>query len=1751
MDRRIRSFFKRLVSEALLVCLIFQTPVVGLAPRAAGADEGLRAVHKDDIGWDDVDEVQTMSRKSNVLFLIESTEVMSFTPKGVQPYVWRDSFFDTNWEETADWPLTEKNFGYTINDINHMMKEATFGMGALPPAWRGRDLRQGRNLYGRERKKENNFVRGSNLEETIALNKDNYYFPFADREYSGKYLVGLYNNQATGLEIGYKNYMDLWPDNVIPSQYRYLANGPAGYDMGHYGDGCRHPNTVTHNTGSALSGYHSVTYKGVKLPANKMDFNGEPVLANYMYSSSVRADKAYPYALVFKDPRYWANPPSSWTENDLVPNDSRMYQTKLVLWNLLSDRNMFKNLRIGMATTFLSPANLERSVQQRSLHQHGIAWDQNPDTNGVFKVYPFGANIRTKSFFDTNGRAYMNRSLPVEQWTNEYHAYDRRNPPMLGEDYWVTSTGRMDSLIGAIRLDRDGFNTARARNGKLYRRVRYENGTMHGATTGETEAFFHVHGQSYPLWHNYVTHANYVTQNDDGTEPDGWWSNGAAPKTGVPVIPDEGLGYGGPRYGNDPGAFGTYNNSYTNAKNRNWHSAGEAWDRPSYKLTHRASLWLPIIDSDYVWRKPGREINQIDKFKLWINGVADIKSAGNTKDTTWYEYTWDNANDGLGEGSSKGDNTQGDDRTQRNRDDQFYWYNDPEIGIAGKFELAQAIFPDPTYFDYTPRHRSQKLELDRAYYHKKGYVWYSKRDVNINYNYDFRRNSQEYSPTAYPRARFNRGSGEAAGSVLDFFSPKIGYSFTGSSEPRDGDHDDYISTTLAQIWDTRNDHSISTTDLHRVSFPIKSACEDNWVIVIASGAEPKIVNESEYTYHCWEAIKNLYDSTDKKNKGRPVLSYNPSRPNHGVRKAAYQPVTRIKPRALEREPYLGTEYGRGLTPFDLETIDLDKPIRTLVVGIVANPDDPDVRNNAAVRAEVIRMRENLNKMARAGQGKDIDDRSVGAFFADDVPSLMEAIKNAIMFIETHEEQTGKGQMLKTPFADDILNQNSSQYNFYASTFRIRRDNVWEGYLKRFNVNEKPDGAAVVTKVWELNDRLLSRRNGSRGSGWRDLRRWDGSSFAYISRGGAEFESFTGLLPANMSAANLPGSDPFKGHGAALAFYDWLNGYEHSYQLEKDFKRASMLADIGQQGAALVNDPPVGMGPPGYNEWAAERNLKTNKQTPMIYLQTNEGILHVVESETGSEKMAVIPPPMLLPSRLATTKTRVYGGGKLNWLDVNSDESELQKGAVGALRANPVYLLDGALITRRLPNRDGTKWHTLLLGALGRGGSGLYALNADSYAKPRFLWYKEKVGTKLASMTASESAPSLSVPDPKSAEIFWMKLGLNSPKPAMGVTGTPEAMRNFIAVTGGFEKTVDLSRNGRDGAVLMLVDPADGSVIRGFGGGEVEHSMRKGKGEVGSAPYMGMMISEPTLLRSGQASEYAPYLTGAVYAADNRGSIFGLEMEKEQPGKTITPVPPKEWKLKTLATLQSDRELVSGLGNSYAIPHGVVALRKTDDVWLAGGTSDISVTRSAANPNGKLINASQMIFSFKTDRTQTKVYTRNDLKALKAVGTDVLSPGDAERGWVINLAPAGRGEFAEYVSAKPLVTGGVLYIPTFTEKKITVTNPDVLCESSPRTQGDTKLYAVYLDSGAPYWGKSVGRFSTIPGIKITGFSSSNQGGKKRITATYDNLTGKEPEIDKRIGASNINELSTFTIDAPSQSAVNMAPGQDMIYYWRKE
>jgi hypothetical protein len=1727
--------FKKFTATLTLALFLSQAVFPVRGARAAQVVANM----KSDMAMPDIDQQKESLQKPNVLFLIEATEIMSFTTKGVQPQVWRDALFDFHWEETADWKLTKKNYGYTIYDINRIMKQATFGMGAMPPAWRGGNLSQGRNLYGRDRDSSNNFVKSKDLASDIEQNKGNYYFPFADEDYAARYLKDVYSGQTTALETAYTNYpSSVWPDDVLPRDYKYEKLGKAGYDQNSY--------------------------------------NGNSVLTPYEYASNTAAAKAYPYALVFQDPKYWADPPPSMTNVALVPNDSRMYKTKLVLWNLLNDGDRFKDMRIGMATTFLSPANLERAARQNSQNHHEIAWDQNPDTNGIFKVYPFGANIRTKSYFlpeKMGGDAYI-KDLGARNSTNwsQTNVYRRKERP-----------------TGA--------------SGQNYHKIQYENGTMHGPSTGEVESFFHVHGQHYPLWHNATTHAQYMTPNNDGSEPDGWWSNGAVPADvgpkatkgnvstkkgwyeGTKSITD--YGDTARQHDNDVTSMSEFNERHTVALDpkREKHSAGEVWDRPLYKLLRRASLWVPIREADYVWKKGGLSMTQADKFRLWINGLADIRSDGDVV-TDWYEHTWADNHKYL---------------SGTRRDSQFYWYNDPEIGVAGMFGLAQAIFPDPTPLDYTPGHTNptypsdRLLQLDRNYYRTRGWVWYSKRSQNINYTYDYRRATQEYDDTAVPRARFNKGSGEAAGSVLDFFSPKRSYYFQGTDAIRTDD--DYISVTQPQIKDSGGSNSIAATDLHRVSFPIRSECEDNWLIVVASGSEPKIVDPNAYSYSSWEAIKNLFDATDKRNKGKAIPAYDTRLPNHGVRKAAYEQVTRIKPDVFWKkdadgkltESTIGTESGRALNRTDLEEIDLDNPIRTLVIGLVAKETDKDVIDaGPAVVTEVQNMRLNLIKMANAGQGKltgeeiakitvdnMYDKRFIQPYWADNVASLEVAFDAALGTIQQAQEP--KAVTSAMPQVKTGSSVEDSQ--LFSATYQVIYNNQWAGSLRRLLPVVK-NGRVVSMDTagsWELGGELLAKRGDGDAPGNIKPLYWvpddDGGSFKVLSQKAATDLNIFGLdgkLTANGGEPTLPANE---------AMYIWLTGYDHSYSKNLSYKRANMLADFGQSGLTAVVNPNKSLDAlPGYSEWAKKQS---DANVPMIYAQTNDGLLYAVDIATGDPEKIILPPPSLLPVRLASLKTTAGADGKRVWMDVATEDAE-----TAGKRSRPGFILDGALQVRNfdLGNGSNHDWRQLLLGSLGRGGNGLYMMDVSDHKNPKFMWYKEKYNADgkhldydksyVVTMDSNSSVSSAKWLDASAldgAESAWLKLGDNAPKPAMGVVfdgkdtdGNPST-RNIVVVPGGLQNAISLDKNGGEGAVLMILDPKDGSVIKAFDSDTLvagSAGWRVGSGALGRTPYMGMLVSEPTLLAStNPAVKKAKYLTSQIYTADNRGNIFAVETEK-QDGSAMAPA---AWNIRTAASLQPKVD-GAGTGNNFAIPHGVAVMTDGPNaVWLAGGTADVESKASGgiANGDGKI---GQMLFSVKTSihpKDEDGTIFRDEMTGLD-VRSDTTPP--SANGWYMPLdtveSTGGKITEDEYMTTKPFVMGGDLYATTFVTTKIDVTGAFDICNmSSSGIQGDSRLYQRNVKSGASgikaRGSSNKTGFLQIPGIKITSETDMlNDDGSHTIEYVYEPTGGEDPFENPELLA--WLEENGYIVDRVNKkiykiirggAGTSMPPATTVIYYWQ--
>ena len=621
----------------------------------------------------------------------------------------------------------------------------------------------------------------------------------------------------------------------------------------------------------------------------------------------------------------------------------------------------------------------------------------------------------------------------------------------------------------------------------------------------------------------------------------------------------------------------------------------------------------------------------------------------------------------------------------------------------------------------------------------------------------------------------------------------------------------------------------------------------------------------------------------------------------------------------------------------------------------------------------------------------------------------------------------------------------------------------------------------------------------------------------------------------------------------------------------------MLTDLGQGGIAMVNDPVVSSADsvlPGYNAWAKN----AVPQSPVLYAHTNDGLLRLIDPSKagkGKEIMSIIPPPMLIPARLSTLKARWAGGDKISMLNVTGTED------MGGYRSFPAYTLDGSLQKRNFnleQKEDGTGWGEYLLGALGRGGGGLYMLDVSKHVQPEMKWYREKIGGGLLVSSNIPSGYTSNVAYVYSeidlgtdADKDYLKLGFNSPKPIMGVVPLPDSRRqNFIALAGGAMSDVPINpqKNGDEGATLLIVEPKDGSIIRAFTGSSMkDNNWRVGGDVTGQAPYMGMMVSEPIAFRSSSN----PYLTGGIIAADNRGNIFQVDMEDVDTKAARNPV---QWDIRTIATLQTETSSSSG-ADSYAIPHGVAVGRQSQGnaMWIAGGTADISVRKKATDNNsaGILKNKEQLIFSFMTNPAQAGPYNRDNFQSLdpdKLEDIFSINSGNGKTGWYFPLKKDGddgnQNGFREYVCAKPILINGTLFVATFMQQMIDTGEDSSTCEPQRTFDGNSRLYAVDIRSGkATTWTDKDGntrKYITFEHIKISSLTDLASGGKGKLLIRYEILSPSKNNLAslrerysklRNVRDRDGNSSNSDTIEEPEATGGGgngVPPGTTIINYW---
>ncbi len=141
-----------------------------------------------------------------------------------------------------------------------------------------------------------------------------------------------------------------------------------------------------------------------------------------------------------------------------------------------------------------------------------------------------------------------------------------------------------------------------------------------------------------------------------------------------------------------------------------------------------------------------------------------------------------------------------------------------------------------------------------------------------------------------------------------------------------------------------------------------------------------------------------------------------------------------------------------------------------------------------------------------------------------------------------------------------------------------------------------------------------------------------------------------------------------------------------------YREFTPLGDIVNGSPVYVKRPPFKYSDAGYT---AFKNANTGRQG-VVYLAANDGMLHALNAETGSELWAYIP-TMVMKHMTAV-----------------ADEN---------YATNHRYMVDGTPVVGDVyvNTPTGMQWRTILVGGLNSGGRGYYALDITDPAAPTVLW----------------------------------------------------------------------------------------------------------------------------------------------------------------------------------------------------------------------------------------------------------------------------------------------------------------------------------------------------------------------------------------------------------------------------------------------
>ena len=1046
--------------------------------------------------------------------------------------------------------------------------------------------------------------------------------------------------------------------------------------------------------------------------------------------------------------------------------------------------------------------------------------------------------------------------------------------------------------------------------------------------------------------------------------------------------------------------------------------------------------------------------------------------------------------------------------------------NEPELLADGRTQLSTAIFPGYKTGGTVINTRNDFLT--------KNLIFFSQHNTTTTVS----------SPATGAQGfhSFGKGSGEAVGTVLDFFSPPV--------------------QNMGASKSAMNVHSAMASN-----FPIQNSCEPNWLIVFTAGDDSAV-------YSSPEAVRDLYTYT--RDRG----------------------AVRIKDRSKPASQITQAS--------NLEMISLDQGIRTMVIGFVDTTDpDPKIQSLVKTLKDMADYGWDgeKNGIGEAYFANDVPGlmsamAKILSAIAADIPQRNIASSPALIALSGPDGQGFQPSFI--PKSGDQWEGIFEKFHFNTSTRTITQVfSLGEDFRRYANANKSgrslyawnttgtgmfklnyPSSTTALSDLANVTDTFSDDSlftggvNAKAASAF--MLRWlfgqdtdsasPNSSFtreAVLTDLGA---GYTLMQPLSLDTAHTQ-----PGHK------DWV-GTVNKNQPETVFIHTNdgMLHAIDNRGSADVKSD---------SNWGREHWAFVPPNA--LYGQRLLGLKFQKSQNTVINGEYVQKLTWINSKREAPRSNPAYtldGNPYAYNLATDSNGSAWRSVLIGLTGRGGagLYAVDITNPITAPQNANFFLWSI---------ENNLSLFNTPR--KPQHgltNWGEVHTWTKNGHVKKTYTAK---------VRVDYDRLGLRMPPPLVGATLVGGKPRNVGILAAGIQYDLDLTKQGNFGSALYLFDPLDpaAKVIKTFDNTDnvtgITDTDSLAVGDFHTQnPKMGMMITPPASLTQ---RENTKYLEG-FYTADSRGQIF--EGRFKENGSFFNNE--ADWKLYRIATLRDPIKEQTGEDN-FPMPYAFSVGRESNgSIWLANGTADVTARnigedlfrlspRKGVIERKQVVNGrgqSHYLFAFKRSNNVLQLReATSDGREASAGDTEFLDAATSEdymglptsSGWVIPLARSTDTHQREYLATSTLIyvthNAVNLFASTFvpTVPKV-IQSDDARCgyaNQSTLVNGDARLYKLDLKNGRGLWPDTNNKYYEFKGIKVKGLSlATDANGKLRLyvsmtildtklLGSYLGKTGSmivkgSPDYEK----AGAYKISDTLMELDPQTTRGNAPENMKLDYWRE-